>query len=461
MTPMHEAFKAAAARTDCRQRRRLLLQALSLGAMALPGGASAMRGGTDLKALDAKLAALVHDSERPLAGLSVLLIKDGQTVFESQWGARRLALVPDQAALPVDEQTMFRVASVSKLTVAMAAMKLVEQGRLDLDADIGHYLAIPLRHPVHPKIPLTARLLLTHRSSLSDQAGYAFATPQAFQSALRSNSAWSKHAPGRYFAYANLNLGVLGCVMEAASGQRFDRLMRELLFEPLGMQASFNVADFAPAQINNLATLYAKRLDTATGERWTPQGAWVAKADDFRGRAQTEVTALSSYALASNASLMSPQGGLRISVRDLALLMQIFLNQGIPNGSALLKPASVAQMLQPHWRLDASHQNGDDMHGLFNAWALGLQQFTDHSDARAVGHGDRLIQRGGLQAFGHLGDAYGLLSGFIFNPEQKWGVIYVINGVSDNPDRFLGSYSSFSRWEETLLNELLSALPTL
>ncbi len=432
--------------------------------MALPGGPAAALGGAEMKALDAKLAALVHDPARPLAGLSVLLIKDGQTVFEGQWGSRRLALALGETALPVDEQTMFRVASVSKLTVAVAAMRLVEQGRLDLDADIGRYLGISLRHPAQPKTPVTARLLLTHRSSLSDQAGYAFATPQDFQAALRSTTAWSNHAPGSYFAYANLNFGVLGSVMEAASGQRFDRLMRELLFEPLGVQASFNVADFTPAQINNLATLYAKRVDTASGERWAPQGAWAAKADDFRGRPQGEAAALSSYSTyvkASNATLMSPQGGLRISVRDLALLMQMLLNQGLSNGKVLLKPASVAQLLQPHWRLNATQKNGDDMHGLFNAWALGLQQFTDHSASGSVGQGDRLTERGGLQAYGHLGDAYGLLSGFIFNPQQKWGVIYAINGVSDNPDRYLGRYSSFSRWEETLLNELLSALPTL
>ena len=82
----------------------------------------------------------MNDARRPLAGLAVLLLRDGQIVFEGQCGSRRIALAAGEPALPVDAHTLFRVASVSKLTVAVAVMRLVEQGRLDLDADIGGYL---------------------------------------------------------------------------------------------------------------------------------------------------------------------------------------------------------------------------------------------------------------------------------------------------------------------------------
>ena len=56
------------------------------------------------------------------------------------------------------------MASVTKLVVAVAAWRLVDAGRLDLDADIGEILGFRLRHPGHAQVPLTTRLLLTHRS---------------------------------------------------------------------------------------------------------------------------------------------------------------------------------------------------------------------------------------------------------------------------------------------------------
>jgi CubicO group peptidase (beta-lactamase class C family) len=62
-----------------------------------------------------------------------------------------------------------RIASVSKLVVAIGVMRLVEAGRLDLDADVARWLGRPLRNPAHPDVPITLRMLLSHRSSLKDE----------------------------------------------------------------------------------------------------------------------------------------------------------------------------------------------------------------------------------------------------------------------------------------------------
>jgi CubicO group peptidase (beta-lactamase class C family) len=64
-----------------------------------------------------------------------------------------------------------RVASISKMVVAIGVMRLVEQGKLDLDADVSTQL-LTLRNPAYPDVPITLRLLLSHRSSLTDAAGY-------------------------------------------------------------------------------------------------------------------------------------------------------------------------------------------------------------------------------------------------------------------------------------------------
>ena len=111
-------------------------------------------------------------------------------------------------------------------------------------------------------------------------------------------------------------------------------------------------------------------------------------------------------------------------------------------------------MLSDQWRLDAEQRNGDSYHGLFRAWGLGVQHFTDHS---GPSRGDRLDSVGGLQAWGHLGEAYGLLSGMMFDLGSRIGVLYAMNGTSADPDVYLGQRSSLSGWEEQILDLLLAA----
>ncbi|WP_163360631.1 serine hydrolase domain-containing protein, partial [Klebsiella aerogenes] len=73
------------------------------------------------------------------------------------------------ASRPVTADDPVRIASISKLVVAIGVMRLVEQGRLDLDADVSRWLGWKLRNPAFPDAPISLRLLLSHRSSLTDR----------------------------------------------------------------------------------------------------------------------------------------------------------------------------------------------------------------------------------------------------------------------------------------------------
>src|SRR5690606_18547203 len=100
-----------------------------------------------------------------------------------------------------------RIASISKLVTALGVMRLVEAGKLDLDADVSEALGWELRNPAFPEHPITLRLLLSHRSSLTDAAGY-WQTPLGgeLRDLLADPAAWDNaHAPGTWFRYANLN----------------------------------------------------------------------------------------------------------------------------------------------------------------------------------------------------------------------------------------------------------------
>ena len=135
-----------------------------------------------------------------------------------------------------------RIASISKLVVAIGAMRLVEQGKLDLDADVSDGLGWPLRHPAYPAMPITLRLLLSHRSSLTDAAGY-YDVPLdgSLRDILDDPRAWNaEHTPGSYFRYTNLNFPLIATLMENATGERFDRLMDRLVLRPLGIAGCYN-----------------------------------------------------------------------------------------------------------------------------------------------------------------------------------------------------------------------------
>lgn len=396
--------------------------------------------------LAGKLQRLLDDPQFPLPGLSALVIRQGRVVFEGQYGQRVVAS-EGRTALPVTPDTLFRIASVTKLVVLLGFMRLVEAGRIELDEDVSGRLGFKLRHPRFAEVAITPRLLLSHRSGLTDEGGLFFELPATLQGLIGPQGriaakAWGEQAPGRFFQYCNLNYGVLASVMEVASGQRFDRLMQQQVLDPLGLAGGFDASALPPAQLAQVAVLYRKRRDE---QPWQPDGPWVPQVDDFWREPPKPFKGLADYQLGSNGTLFGPQGRLRISVRGLGVIARMLLSDGRHDGQAFLTPASVRQMCTEQWRFDAGAANGDNLGGLFQAWGLGLQHFIDRSEA---GQGDRIHP--GQQAWGHLGFAYGLHSGLLFDPQRGNAIAYAISGEGADPVKFRGRQSSLPLFEEQL-----------
>jgi CubicO group peptidase (beta-lactamase class C family) len=368
----------------------------------------------------------------------------------------------------MDENTMFRVASVSKFVTALGAMKLVEQGRLSLDADIGEVLGYRLRNPHFPDRAITLRMLLTHTSSLRDEGGFKWDPGVDLQDVLLpggrhygKGAMWSADkAPGGWFEYVNFNWGLIATMMERAGGERFDHLMRRLVFDPMGLKAGFYLADFAPAKIDDVATLYRKR-EKDGAETWDPQGPWIAQADDFGNEAPAAPPGLDRYRIGTNGTIFGPQGSLRISTGELAQIMLMLMNGGSVGDKQILSPQMVATMFSRQWTLRADGANGSangdggSYHGLYHAWGLGNQQFTDTSimkDRRAGG--DRVVEGGGFNGVGHLGWSWGLNALFVFDPRTRDGMIYVSTGVGADPDLQPGKFSSEARFQERITDAI-------
>ena len=330
-----------------------------------------------------------------------------------------------------------RVASISKLVTALGVMRLVERHRLSLTRDVSDYLGWRLRNPAFPDRPITLRLLLSHQSSLTDGADYIVPLGETLRQRLSDPRAWdARHAPGSgWFAYANINPPVIASVMEAATGERFDRLMQRLVLRPLKLDACYNWSGCSPATIARVVVLYRDN-----GE--------VAK-DDLHGiapacpvlTADSATCALDPYTPGWNGALFSPQGGLRISMRDLARIGQMLAR----GGRGFLRPDSFAEMTHAQWRFTgANRQDDPGAEGFFCAFGLGVQLIG----SGAPGCRDGLFADA-RQRMGHAGEAYGLRSGLWFDPKTGRGVAFFTTQV---PDRDPGTRSAFTRAEETVVD---------
>ena len=406
--------------------------------------------------LDKTLKQLIANPERPVTGVSVVVVKNGKIVYDGNFGKRKLDQENPNKSLPVDKNTKFRIASISKLETATGIMQLVEQNKIDLDQDISKYLGFHLRNPSFPETPITVRMLLSHTSSIRDGDKYNFPPDETMQDALSPggknwangahfatpSEAHKEVAPGIYFEYSNLNYGLLGTIIEAVSGERFDKYMRAHVLLPLGCKASYNITDFNGSNLNQVSVLYRKR-GKEDNDIWDTNGPWVPQADDYPDGIAALPAAAANYVPGKNASWLSPQGGLRISALDLSRVMRMFMNEGKFNGKQILKPETVKAMFTPQWTYDKAKKNGDNYDDLMICYGLGPQILTNTI-------GDRLVEKGSVSMVGHIGDANGLLSCLMMDFKTKDGFICILGGVGADPDKNKGRYSSFFRWEEEI-----------
>lgn len=268
-----------------------------------------------------------------IPGLAAAIVRPGAVEWIGTYGYADI-----ESDRPVDEHTLFIMASVSKTIAAVRAMQLVEAGALDLDAPVETYVPEALRHPGYPDTPITLRMLLTHVSGLVDdfitlaEATYTMDPPMSLGEFTRAYAIeggslyaadhWGAQ-PVTAHSYCNAGYGVVGYVLEGAGGESLRTQTERDVFAPLAMDgAGWFLADVEAARLA------------------TPYG--------YNGR--------SFEALPQNGFAFYPASSLRVSVTGLARFARMLLNRGELDGTRVLEAASVDELFRLQYPSLSSRQ---------------------------------------------------------------------------------------------------------
>ncbi|HYU16393.1 MAG TPA: serine hydrolase domain-containing protein [Candidatus Acidoferrum sp.] len=274
--------------------------------LANPPAVAPTDAARSIEELRARIAAVLERQGVPGAGIA--LVDRERVIWAGGVGVASL-----QSRVPVDGDTVFRVASITKSIVALGAMRLAEQGKLDLDrplAEIVPDAAIDNRW--EDVAPVTLAHVLEHTAGFDDLRFNEWAAADEAQSpadslAINPRSRVVRWRPGSRMAYSNAGYTVAARAIEVASGEPFDTWLRREVLAPLGMAA----ADFrrTPALERRLATGHVER---GRPIRFSPMAH-------------------------------RPAGALLASARDLAQLVRFWLRRG-DGFPAIVSPAGLARI---------------------------------------------------------------------------------------------------------------------
>jgi CubicO group peptidase (beta-lactamase class C family) len=261
----------------------------------------------------------------PAVGLAFGVVRDGSLEFFSTHGLADIA-----TRTPVTEDTVFRIASITKTFTAIAVMQLVERGLVDLDAPANDYLRAYQLVPREPGWrPATVRQLLTHTAGIDEQVPRSAALLRDFGVSVelgRPVPTLTEYyggrlllgaEPGTRFRYSDHGPATAGQIVEDVSGQPLDRYLREHVFQPLGMTHTDLVRSEVVAR--GLATGYVLR---ARGPR----------------------------AVTERQAVMAAAGGAFSTPRDMARYLHALLGGGANEHGSVLEPATLAAMFEPQYQ---------------------------------------------------------------------------------------------------------------
>ncbi len=310
-------------------------------------------------------------------GLTLSVVRDGEVVMVKGYGYADL-----ETKTPVDPNVhMFRIGSVSKPFTYTALMQLVEQGRVDLDADVNDYLT-EFKIPEAFGKPVRVRDLLTHRPGFEEAfRGMWAQEPDVFMPLgewMRTARPERSFAPGETTSYSNYGASMAGYIVQEVTGQLFEEYLEEHIFAPLQMNST-TLRQVLPAD--------------------HPQ----AMSEQLRGQVASAYSLTGGFPDKRPFELVipAPAGSISATSADMARFMLAHLGEGTLGDASILSPETAILMRERPY----PGRPGAD-----------------------YAHGFRTGTLGGFTTFEHGGATLTSFSGMIMVPELEMGVFVSVNG---------------------------------
>ena len=353
-------------------------------------------------------------------------------------------------SIPFTDSTFLRIASISKMFTGMAFLQLVEEGKIDLDRDVNEYLNFKLVNPAYLKVPITARMLLNHTSTLQDSKhiltmakkaifrdslnpdleipslselfmnGKNHFLPRTIKTVKGKNV---KVIPGSYFHYSNLNFVILAHIIERIEQEPFHAVIKKRLLDRYAIPGGFIVQE-----IPENATLSPQYL---------PKGkTWIPEADFYNAPYDSIFTSITDYVPGRNVLRFSPQAGMRINGLGIANFFRSFLaDQEMSRVKSM--------MFKSSWKAGGDN-NSHQFDNLFKEWGLACHIINDQQGPFTED----------FPWIGHIGRANGAFTVMYMSPSAQKGMVIFINGKRKQSKGNIG----FESIETEIMNQILNKL---
>lgn len=312
---------------------------------------------------------LKHQVALEVPGIAVGVMLDNEVVYAKGFGVQDL-----NSNTPLNQQSLFHMASVSKPFVATAIMQLVEKGKMALDSTIVHYLPYFKMKDERYK-DITIRQVLSHSTGIPDVEDYEWDKPQfddqAAEGYVKSLVGQKlEFTPGSEFRYCNTSFDIMADVIAKVSGMSFEAYVKKNIFEPIGMRNSTFMKPEVPEKLATRPHIINKDLAMAVSEIYPYN------------------------------RIHAPSSTLHSNVEDMLLWAQTYFNKGSINNQQIFQETTYDSLLAA--QIDFGNGNG-----------VCLSWFSGEIEGKKI--------------FRHSGGDLGYRTFFGFIPEEGFAIVVMGN----------------------------------
>ena len=335
---------------------------------------------SQIKLMDAWIDAQMKEIDLP--GLVIGVVHDQEVVWSKAYGHADV-----ERGTPMELDSIFRIASHSKLFTSIAILQLREAGKLRLDDPITDHLPwFDMQNPYPEAEPIRISNLLTHSAGLPRESDHPSWTEFEFPTSedLRETVSQQQAAypASTVWKYSNLGLSLAGAIVETVSGRTYEEYVETEIMEPLGMTSS---------SVGVPTDTHRARLVTGYGRRWLDKPRETMPFID--------------------AQAFDPATGLSSSVDDMLKFLSWQMRLRSTHVTEVLRANTLREMQRVHW-LRENWRSG-------NGWGFSI---SHREDRDLIGHG---------------GSYPGNRTTTQLSPTENVGVVVFTNGGDGNPGRYL------------------------